>query len=1164
MDKMSHKLLLRLILALTLCFGVFAVAHAQNIKIDYKNTQIKVVLKEVAKQSGYSFVYSDLLSEVNNYVTLSYDEQNKGIDHLLAILFKGTDVKWTLKGKQVALVSEKGQIPQQTKKGNTVRGVITDEDGEPLVGIVIKNEKTNAIATSDLNGNYEIAGSVGDLLSFSMIGMETVVMPIGTNLMMDVNMRADIIALEDVVVTGYQTLSKERTTGSYSILTSQQLERKLQPSLKSMIEGQTAGVVVTKEGEIEIRGVSTINGVKTPLIVVDGYPLIGDNVGLESINPDNIENITVLKDAVAASIYGARASNGVIVVTTKSAKKGSFNLSYKGVYNVSLKPDLAKLNLATTEDYMEAEADVYRLNPNTPYNSYNSYNRISDYMYLLMAQDKGMISESEAQSQINSMKKNNLLKEVEKYLIRPKQSQQHNIALSSSSETNQLNTVLRYSKEYGNMRYNDNSRFIFDLSNAWTPKKWISVRTFANINITDSNATIEQYSSFTSFGSKFQPYLSMYDASGNPVPFSPVGQRRLSTYETVPGMKSILYHPETDMNRAVRLNNGIQARIGGDIKVTFSDFLNGSIGGSWIKGSSSSRTIYYDDSFVMRTAYNDGTDSRNYNTHYIPDGGKIDQNETEIDSWVLRAQLNYNQKFDGDKHRVSAILGSEISKDTYRYTYLPTRLGYDHVSATYNNSFSIHDYNQNTNNMSGNMLFARNPANLGSLSYGNNYAVRDNRFASWYGNGSYEYNNKYIITGSVRLDLTNFFGTDPKYRYKPTWSVGATYKMAEEEYFSGLKDLFSRFNIRASYGVNGNISLNYTPFLVLSVGSYNMETGGIAYSINSYPNDQLRWEKTNIFNGGIDMSMFSGRLNMSVDFYNKKSVDLIVSEVIDYTRGTGSLPQNVGGVTNTGVEVTVSGDIVNNSNFKWHSQLVASYNHSNVDYYQVVRSYASSYTSATQMVEGYPMDGFWGLRFGKLDNKGNVLYKNQHDELVGNSALVGADCVYQGHAKPVTEMSWTNSFRYGNFEGSFMFIGRFGHVFRKDAFLGSNYTNRHVKERWRQPGDEEHTIYPVLNPSGWESFYYPFVDILIGNASYVKLRDLTLSYNIPAKMTKRVGVTNAKVYFQTRNLFYIAARGVDIDPETAEYNQTGGYGGDQGFVSLQLRPEFYFGVQINL
>lgn len=1157
---------------ITLVITILAISigtFAQNVTLKIDNQTLSNVLTEVTQRTGYKFIYSSAIqNRLNDIVSINCT--NKPITKVLDELFKGRGISYKIDKKNIAL-APKITSRQQNDDKNRISGRITDENEDPLTGVAVLNENTKEIKLSDINGNYEIGANEGDRLAFSLLGMETYHTIAGKNAVINISMKTDMIALGDVVVTGYQTLSKERATGSYSVVTAQKLENKLQPSLKSIMEGQSAGVVLTKEGDIEIRGVSTINGTKAPLIVVDGYPLIGNGVGMESVNPDNIENITILKDAVAASIYGARASNGVIVITTKSAKKGKFNIGYKGTYNITLKPDLSKLNLASVEDYMDAELDLYNQNPNSAYSSYNSYYKLSDYRYLLMAKEKGLIPAAEADKQIAELKSNNALKQIEKYLIKPKQSQQHNISLSSNTESNLLSTVMRYSKEYGNIKDNDNSRFIFDISNTWKPTKWFSFRTFANINYIENRATVESYESFTSFesGSMILPYTNLYDKSGNALPWKPVGQRRLETYETYTGMKPVTYHPETDLSKNMIESNNLQVRLGGNINAHFCEFLYASIGGSLIKGSTKSTTIYDAESFTMRTAYNDGTSSSNFTKHYIPEGGYINENRGTITSWVLRGQINYNQSFNNNKHRVSAIAGSEVSKDTYEYTYLPTRLGYNPVSATYNSGFSIHDYKNNTNNMSGDMLFNRAPAYLGSykLSYGNNYGVRDNRFVSWYGNASYEYNNRYIVTGSVRLDLTNFFGTDPKYRYKPTWSIGGTYKMAEEEYFSGLKDIFNRFNIRVSYGVNGNISLNYTPYLILSVGSYNNTTGGVSYGISSYPNNQLRWEKTNIVDLGLDIAMLNNRFNMSFDYYHKKSTDLIVSEAVDQTTGVSSLPQNVGGVTNQGIEITLNGDVIRNNDFVWNSNLLFAYNKSMVDYYNVTRSYFTSFaTAASILVEGYPMNGFWGTKFAGLNDKGTSLFYNSKGEKVEGGSLKAEDAVYLGTYRPKVDMSWTNTFRYKNIETSFMFIGKFGHKYRKDCFSGSNYNNRHVGERWRKPGDETKTIYPVLKSWNMDMFYFPYSDIFVGNASYVKLRDFTISYYLPSKLVEKAKLSNVKIYFQTRNLFYITGKGVDIDPETAELNTSGGTGAmtAQGYTSLQLRPEFYFGISINL
>lgn len=1170
MKKTIYHLVRKAVCLLCILAVTGSLAFAQSgITVNFKQTPLKEVLDYITSQSKYKFVYTDALN-VNNY-KVTIQSSNESLDGLFSKLFAGTGISWTIKGNQVILVANDRQKSNSTtpKKIMKISGIIS-EDGsnETIPGAAIKNITRNTITASDDQGNYTIDAQEGDILMVTCIGMADKQVSVGSVPIIDIVLKTDMITLEDVVVTGYQTLSKERATGSYAVVTSKKLENKLQPSLKSIMEGQSAGVVLTKDGSIEIRGVSTIQGVKEPLIVVDGYPLIGEGVGLESINPEIIENITILKDAVAASIYGARASNGVIVVTTKQAKKDSFSLNYKGTYSVTLKPDMSKLNLASVEDYMDAELDLYQQNPNSAWSSYSGYNKISDYAYLLMAKERGLMSAQEADAQIAALKQNNSLKQIEKYLLKPKQSQQHNLTLSSGTSTNQFISSLRYSKEYGNLVKNDNSSFIADINNTWKPTKWFTFRIISNINYSRSHSTNEQYTSFTQWtaGSRILPYTNLYDDNGNPTPITPVGQRRLEKYETYPGMKPVDYHPETDLSKYVTTAETLRLRLGGDINIKFFEFLNGSVGGSWIKGNIKNRTIADAESFVMRTAYNDGTSASNAVKHYIPEGGRIDENRGTTDSWVIRAQLNYNQSFKGDKHKVSVMAGSEVSKDTYEYSYMPTRLGYNPVSATYNNGFYPSDYNNNTNNMKGDMLFGKQPTYLGSISYGNNYGVRDNRFVSWYGNGSYEYNNRYILTGSVRLDLTNFFGTDPKYRYKPTWSVGGTWKLSNENFFSGLKDIFNRLNIRASYGVNGNISLSYTPYLILSVGSHNPTTGGVSYGISSYPNNQLRWERTGIFDVGLDASLFENRLNISFDYYNKKSTDLIVSDSIDETKGTTAIPQNVGGVTNQGFEITLNADVIKGKQFSWNSNLITSYNTSNVDYYNVKRAYFGSYATASSiLVQGYPMNGFWGAKFAGLDNKGTALFYNHNGEKVEGGSLEADDAIYLGTYRPKVDMSWTNTFSYKNFDLSFMFIGKFGHKYRKDCFSGSNYNSRYVGQRWKQAGDEEKTIYPVLKSWNMDMFYFPYSDILVGNANYVKLRDLTLSYNLPKSVLKSIKLSSAKIYFQTRNLFYITAKGVDIDPETAELNASGtGAMTAQAYTSLQLRPEFYFGVMINL
>lgn len=1172
-------LLVMKFLILFLFLGAFQASakytYAQEVTIQGKNMPLKKVFKEITQQSGYVFFYDSDLLKKSKPITVNLKKTS--VEKALDEVFRNQPLTWSIVNKTITIIDrpieEKPSISYlRSTDVIDVRGFVTDETGNPLIGVSVLVKGSDQGTSTNTDGMYLLRGVEEDAtLVFSMIGYGTREIAVKNRTQIDVKMNLSIVRQEEISVnTGYQTLSKERTTGSYSIIGADQFEQKLQPTLKSALEGLASGMVLTKKGDVEIRGVSTISGVKAPLIVVDGFPLIGTGMGMETINPNNVESVTVLKDAVAASIYGARASNGVIVVTTKKPAKGSYHIGYKGVQSVELKPDLSKLNLASVPDFMDAELDLYEQDPTGYEFDYYDLWPVTPYQYLLLAKDIDLMDPDEADKQIEALRHNNALKQIQRKLLRPELTQSHNFSISGGNDKSLFNGDVRYVTNRGNMATNKNNRLTIDLKNVWMPKDWFTLRLLSNFNYTKGRSSEESYASLTSFKpfSLIFPYTQLYDDAGNPTPWIPVEQGKLETYATYPGLKPATYHPETDIPMVGTNQQNMQFRFGGDVNIKFTKFLNASFGGSWNKGASTTRYVADGESYIMRTSYNDATSGTNPTKHYIPEGGMIDEGRQTVESWVIRSQLNYNQSFGGTDHRVTAMIGNEISKDTYENVDMPTRLGYDPVSASYNSGFNPYDWNNNTGNMEGDFLFSGIPPTyMGSVSYGSNYGVRDNRFVSHYGNASYEYKNKYVVSGSARLDLTNFFGTDKKYRYKPTWSVGGKYKISEEPFFESLSHVINRLDLRGSLGVNGNISLNNTPYLILSVGNYSNTMGGVSYSISSYPNNQLRWERTKITNLGLDMTLLNNRVDLSFDYYYKKSTDLIVSDAVDQTRGVSTLPQNVGSVSNKGFEVTLGGVIADNRNFKWKSTLISSYNTSNVDYYNVDRAYFTSFASAAPiLVQGYSMDGFWGAEFAGLNDEGIAQFYNSKGEKIEGGALTADDAKYLGTLRPKLDLGWTNTFRYKNFEASFLFIAKFGARYRKDAFTGSNYTNRHVGERWREPGDELTTIYPKLEYWNMDMFYFPYSDVLVGNANYLKLRDLTIGYNLPQSLVSRIGLTSSKIYFQTRNLFYVTAKGVDIDPETAEYNSSGATSAEinQAFTSLPLRPQFYFGISVNL
>ena len=356
-------------------------------------------------------------------------------------------------------------------------------------------------------------------------------------------------------------------------------------------------------------------------------------------------------------------------------------------------------------------------------------------------------------------------------------------------------------------------------------------------------------------------------------------------------------------------------------------------------------------------------------------------------------------------------------------------------------------------------------------------------------------------------------------------------------------------NIRASYGINGNISLKNGPFLILGTSGYNNNTEGNANYIYSPPNNQLRWEKTTINNLGIDISVLNNRITTTIDLYNKKSTDLLADDKIDPIRGFNSLFKNVGTIINRGIELKINALIIDKV-VSWNSSLGLAYNDNIVEKYSVNRPYFDSWISNTGVVaEGYGVDAIFAYKFAGLNDKGRPLAFDKNGNKVYLSDLKTDDIVYKGHYVNPYNLFITNNFKYKDFSLSVMLQGKFGGKYRKDCFNGANFTNRHFSERWQKLGDEKNTIYPVFDGYSTDRHNYPSGDMLIGNRDYVKVKDITLTYSIPEKLCNKIGLTGCKTYVQASNLYTFKGKDVAIDPETG---------------GLPLSREFYIGLSFKL
>ncbi len=1032
-------------------------------------------------------------------------------------------------------------------------GQVLDENGDPIVGATVRIEGETSGTVTDVNGNFSIASNrAGNrTLVVSYLGMKDTKVVVNVKKGNDVvvRMMENSQGLDEVVVTGYQTISKERATGAFGTVNGKQLESKLNSDLKNVIEGQVAGVVLDKDGNISIRGISTLRAETKPLLVVDGYPTEGD---LSELNPENIENVTVLKDGVAASIYGSRSANGVIVVTTKSGVEGKAKVRYQGTFKFEPKPDLDQLHMASTSDFIDAQIDLFNQNASA-YSISDEEDNLSEVEYMLVARKAGLMTEDAFNEQINKMRGYSLLSQMKKYMFRTAFQQMHNVSISGGSDDVTYNLAVNYTNDRSSYINTKDNRLIVDFKNTWKPYKFLTVAVAANLRYSREKSPNTSWQTLTNYSSYLQPYTQLVDENGNLNNIRTVSYALQNTFDGVSGLKDVSYNPITDAYQDYNTNQNFGARLNASLHFDIWKGISADFGGTWSRTNTTYKSIAEANSYRMRLAYNSMTSKKNNSNHYVPDGDMINETRSTSENWTIRTQINYHGQF--GLHRISALAGNEVRRISTDSNQYETRLGYNSTAGSFT-PFNIVDFKNNT--FKQDLLYGNTLSS--AVNYGS-YSLRDNRFVSWYFNGSYEYDDRYLVSGSIREDLTNFFGTNPKYRHKPLWSIGGTWKINNEKFFHA--DWVSRLNLRASYGVNGNISLSEGPYLILSAGSYNGTTGGVSNGISSYPNNSLRWEKTKTTNIGIDADFLNGRVGFSFDYYLKKSSDLLAKDSTDPTTGTSSMTKNVGAIDNNGFELSVHGTPVKGSDFSWDVVYNLSINKNKVKKYNVSRKYSTSwaYTSPVH-AEGYPMYGFFGYHFAGLNDKGEVMIYNAQGEKTAASNATVNDVYYQGTAMPKADMSLTNTFNYKNWSLSFMFIAKLGHKYRKDCFQGSNYNNRYVGQRWQKAGDEESTIYPNLQSWNMDLFYFPFCDVNIGSANYLKMRDLTLSYNFDKSLLSHIGMSNARIYLQARNLFRITAKGCDIDPEAFENNFTGGMGSmsNAGYATLPLSKEFYIGV----
>lgn len=807
---------------------------------------------------------------------------------------------------------------QSAEPRNFTGTVFDSKDGSSLIGCTVRVKGKQAATITDADGNYSITASPGDILIISYVGYETVEVPVGSKKASQVYMVDDSVLMEDVVVTGYQTLKKFNVTGSVNTISNDKISLRSSVGLEGILEGSVPGLNIYND-QFRIRGGASMNAGNDPLFIVDDFEV-------EELpeNMDMIESITVLKDASATAIWGSRAANGVIVITTKKGKANDFKISYSNNFRVSAKPDFDDLNRATSEQIIDFDRTVFLAGYNSMMGGFGyqgagyslSQAILQDYMPAYGEQvpaDK--LAEMDARLAV--LKQYSNRKQIEDYLLRNAFQQQHLISISGGSE--RVNYFLSGSF------IGDHSEYVGDQNRSFNINSRISYKLLPKLTLrSDLSATFDNndngYTSLSSDIYGLYPFQMLVDEQGNRIAdytqFSRMEADRLTKdYGFLSFGKNLL--DEIDMADNTTKNIDYKARFGLDFKVL--EGVNISADYQYEKYLSTTKEIQSANSYDVRYLVNSHTTvDENELTYRIPKGDILDHSQTDIDAWVLKFGATLNRNFGDDKqHYVNATAGFEMrSKHSTTETY--RKLGYDDQLLTWVPINAVELAQNGTNNQ------------WGTSSY---YDAADydtfldilNREVSYYLSAVYTYDNRYTVSGSVRIDKSNLFGVSDKYRRNPIWAFGANWNIKNEKFFQC--NAISALMLRASLGLTGNFdrSGKTSPVMIGKFISSSLVDGGGYMRISTPPNPLLRWERTRSVNLSVDLGLFD-RINTTLTYYHNKSYDLLGETQLDPTVGYKEQSINSADMNNTGVEVQLNADLIRTRDFTWNLGWVFGYN----------------------------------------------------------------------------------------------------------------------------------------------------------------------------------------------------------------------------------------------
>ncbi|MHA4896383.1 SusC/RagA family TonB-linked outer membrane protein [Pedobacter sp. PWIIR3] len=1174
-EGIIHKiwLIMRLttVILIATIMQVSASGYAQKISLTKTNARLEGVIKELKKQSGYDFVVAGELLDKAKFVNINVE--NVELAKVLDQIFENQPITYEINNSTVTLKAKPKTLFEKFVDrllAIDVSGKVVDSlTGAPLVGanVMVKGQKT--FTRTGAEGTFSLQNvEEGATLVISYVGYNEIEVKSVKDLGV-IRMSIGVGKLQEVAVTvntGYQRIKPEQSTGAVSQIGTKAYESRISTNFLDGLINRLPGLMINNSvpftsttpglGEttrplFNIRGISTMSANQSPLIVVDGYPT---ELTLDMIDPNEIASVTILKDAAAATVYGVRASNGVIVIERKQAKPGAAQFNFRTTLGLTPEENYSRYRWDPNASGINAsyirERQALIVTPSSwtalyaPGSLGGNIRRSIPY-YIQAQLAAGIITQAQAETSFAELASYDNLDDYSRLFQRTAITQTNTLNVSGGVPSALYYITANYTGNRNNSILNDNNKFQLTGRTTLKLAKKLSLELTTEFQGNRVNgAPIPGPASYAG-------YERYEDVNGKPA--AVISQSYAPVYNNVLLSQGLLdqnYYPLIEANKVSNTTRTLNNKTIANFNYEIGKGFNLLFGGVYETSRSELRHLAGQGSNEVNSWVNNYTVTptpanpalvfkRN-----IPDGDFLRQQNTTSTGYTTRAQLNYNKRI--GNHSLNGIAGTELRRVVNK-SNLASYFGYNDQSLLQQPV----DYASIINGLASVRGTLVTSNTLGALTNFFNQTYNDDRFLSAFSNVVYSFKDTYSLSGSIRIDQSNLFGSDPKYKYKPLWSLGAAWNIQNEGFISDL-NWIHQLKLRAAYGFNGNVAKLSLPQVIAQAQNNVSNTPTLpSLVLFSNANTGLRWEQTQNLNLGMDYSIFKS-IRGSFEYYNKKTTDVMGNSAIDPTLGASSALINYATIKNNGLEFSLNADWWSTSKFNWNTGIVIARNTSKVLDVNRTGRYDPQILDVLGYVSGYPVGAMFSYDTRGLNNEGHpIIYDQNGTPFVVNTSSTGTPLVtamsdknsglvqYSGTTIPTINGGLSNRVDVGNFY-FFAMINYYG-GFKVRVPRPTPADNRPLlgsNNFWRVPGDEANTDIPNLTDlnSFAPGLAYRYNSNYVVHGDYMTLGDLTVSYRLnDIGIIKKAGFKNFEIKAQASNLYSVGFNRYNFSMASGSY-----------------------------